>query len=821
MADNNRPRGREKHVTGEGAGVHRRGEGTGQGQVGAGSYMSSGGKSSGNRSSGGNSFGGLRIIIILAVMLLGGGGGVATMLGGDDSSTTTTTTVYTDSTTSSHSAQTTAGADLAQSTTTTVAGNLSSLFGGYNSYSNTSGGWSVTANTGVLNENVAEGSRSKYTSIIGNGADVVTIMVYMCGTDLESRSGMATNDLNEMANASIGENVNLLVYTGGCSSWRNNVVSSSCNQIYQVTGGGLKKLVDNAGTSAMTNPDTLTEFITYCKENYPANRNMLIFWDHGGGSVSGYGYDEKNPRSGSMSLAGINTALKNADMKFDVIGFDACLMATVETDLMLAEYADYAIASEETEPGVGWYYTNWLTNLSNDTSMDTIQIGKNIIDDFVSVCGRTCPGQKTTLSIVDLAELETTAPDDFKSFSQSTTELIKNNEYQTVSTARSNVREFATSSKIDQIDLVNFAQNMGTSEGAALADTLLNAVKYNKTSDNITNAYGISAYFPYKKVSMVDQATSTYEEIGMSSEYSDCIKEFAALEVSGQVAAGGTSSPFGTLFGDMSSSGSSSMQSLETIAQLISAFSGSGSGITGLDASSLGFFTGRSLTQDETVQYIADNQFDATALTWQTNDTGEYYISLPEEQWDMVSSIDLNVFYDDGSGYVDMGLDNVYSIDNDGNLVADVDGTWLSINDQPVAYYHIDTVDDGDNYTITGYVPALLNGQRVKLMLEFDNDNPYGVILGADPDYDEESETATQARGLIELAEGDTLDFLCDYYSYDGTFDDSYYLGEQMTVTDEMTISNTYLGDGSEIALYKFTDMYNQAYWTEAVPINE
>ncbi len=821
MADNNRPRGREKHVTGEGAGVHRRGEGTGQGQVGSGSYMSSGGNSSGNRSSGGNSFGGLRIIIILAVLLLGGGGGLTTMLGGDDYSTSTTTTVSTDSTTSSHSAQTTAGADLAQSTTTTAAGNLASLFGGYNSYSNTSGGWSVAANTGVLNENVAEGSRSKYTSIIGNGADIVTIMVYMCGTDLESRSGMATNDLNEMAKASIGENVNLLVYTGGCSSWRNNVVSSSYNQIYQVTGGGLKKLVDNAGTSAMTNPDTLTEFITYCKENYPANRNMLIFWDHGGGSVSGYGYDEKNPRSGSMSLAGINTALKNADMKFDVIGFDACLMATVETDLMLSEYADYAIASEETEPGVGWYYTNWLTNLSNDTSMDTIQIGKNIIDDFVSVCGRTCPGQKTTLSIVDLAELETTAPDDFKSFSQSTTELIKNNEYQTVSTARSNVREFATSSKIDQIDLVNFAQNMGTSEGAALADTLLNAVKYNKTSDNITNAYGISAYFPYKKVSMVDQATSTYEEIGMSSEYTDCIKEFAALEVSGQVAAGGTSSPFGTLFGDMSSSGGSSMQSLETIAQLISAFSGSGSGITGLDASSLGFFTGRSLSQDETVQYIADNQFDAAALTWQTNDAGEYYISLPEEQWDMVSSIDLNVFYDDGSGYVDMGLDNVYSIDDDGNLVADVDGTWLSINNQPVAYYHIDTVDDGDNYTITGYVPALLNGQRVKLMLEFDNENPYGVILGADPDYDEDSETSTQARGLIELAEGDTLDFLCDYYSYDGTFDDSYYLGEQMTVTDEMTISNTYLGDGAEIALYKFTDMYNQAYWTEAVPVNE
>ncbi|MCR5235609.1 MAG: hypothetical protein K6E34_00220 [Lachnospiraceae bacterium] len=36
---------------------------------------------------------------------------------------------------------------------------------------------------------------------------------------------------------------------------------------------------------------------------------------------------------------------------FDFIGFDACLMATVETAYMLSPYADYMIASEEFEPG--------------------------------------------------------------------------------------------------------------------------------------------------------------------------------------------------------------------------------------------------------------------------------------------------------------------------------------------------------------------------------------------------------------------------------------------------------------------------------------
>ena len=126
----------------------------------------------------------------------------------------------------------------------------------------------------------------------------------------------------------------------------------------------------------MTDPKTLTEFIQYCKKNFPANRNDLILWDHGGGSISGYGYDEIHKKSGSMTLAGIHTALENAKTSFDFIGFDACLMATAENALMLNPYADYLIASEETEPGVGWYYTNWLSELGKNTSMPTIEIGK-------------------------------------------------------------------------------------------------------------------------------------------------------------------------------------------------------------------------------------------------------------------------------------------------------------------------------------------------------------------------------------------------------------------------------------------------------------
>ena len=365
-------------------------------------------------------------------------------------------------------------------------------------------GWQSAANTGRLDSSVAPGAREKYTKLLGGGEDTATIMVYMCGTDLESRSGMGTANLQEMLDARFGGDITLLIYTGGCKAWKNSVVSSSANQIWQVKDGKLICLKENLGSVPMTDPDTLSGYIRWCAENYPASRYELILWDHGGGSVSGYGYDEKFASSGSMNLAGLDTALKSAGVKFDFIGFDACLMATAETALTMAQYADYLIASEETEPGVGWYYTDWLTAFGENTSLPTIQIGQHIADSFVDTCAQKCPGQLTTLSVVDLAELETTLPGVLADFSKSTAKLIQNQQYQSVSNARSGAREFAQSSRIDQVDLVHLARNLGTKEGQTLADTLLGAVKYNRTSSNMTNAYGLSIYFPYRKVSMVD-----------------------------------------------------------------------------------------------------------------------------------------------------------------------------------------------------------------------------------------------------------------------------------------------------------------------------
>ena len=175
------------------------------------------------------------------------------------------------------------------------------------------------------------------------------------------------------------------------------------------------------------------------------------------------------------------------------------------------------------------------------------------------------------------------------------------------------------------------------------------------------------------------------------------------------------------------------------------------------------------------------------------------------------------MFYDDGEGYIDLGLDNVYEFDDAGGLLGRNDAAWLAINGQPVAYYHTSTVDDGEHYTITGRVPVLHNGSRAELILAFTDEQPYGFIAGVQTVY-MEGETDTIAKSMTGLQSGDILEFLCDYYSYSGEYEDSYLLGEPLTVTEEeLTISDVPLV-GTTRASYRFTDLYDKHHWTPVIP---
>ena len=712
---------------------------------------------------------------------------------------------------------------------------------------------SGTTNTGTLDSSVASGVPEKRTEILGNGRDVVTIMVYICGSDLESGGGAATMDIQEMLKGGVGDNVNLILYTGGTTKWQNRQMSSSVNQIYQIRGNSLYMLEKNAGNKSMTDEDTLSEFIRYCGKNFPANRNMLILWDHGGGSVTGYGSDEKFSYDGTMDLGKLRTALKDGGVSFDFVGFDACLMATVETGLAVSDYADYLIASEEVESGYGWYYTNWLRTLSNNTSIPTVELGKEIVDDFITSSKQSGQGWSGTQSVVDLAELSYTVPSKLAAFATATTELIEsennNGNYKTVSKARSGARSFGESYGIDQVDLVDFAERLGTAEGSALSKAVRSAVKYNNTTRDMTNSYGLSIYFPYSNSKYVQKVESVYNKIGMSSEYTRCVQTFAAMELSGQYISGGSGDPFNSLFGlfgsgdygDSYYSGNStgSNYSSSTIYDMLGGLLGGDMGGFSSDYSSsdFSFFRSSNIDLKKISDYLEKNQFDETALEWQKNAEGKPVIKLSNEQWDMVESVCLNVFYDDGEGLIDLGSDNVFDFDKDGNLLGVNDHTWLTIDGHYISYYYDSMTVDGKQYVITGHSPILYNGMEAELIINFDEAQPYGYISGVRFVEDTETpnigkilnsvmegkpadlEAGKEAKAVSAVKEGDVIEFLADFYDYKGNFEDQYVLGEAWTVGAEApVIGNMDVGDGKVYAMYCFTDMYHKQYWTGVIP---
>lgn len=688
---------------------------------------------------------------------------------------------------------------------------------------------------------VSNDARSKYTTIKGNGQDEVTIMVYMCGTDLESKYGMATNDLNEMLKATLNdEKVNLIVETGGCKQWKNNVISNSTNQRYRVTSRGLQRFDYSPGKKAMTDPNTLTDFIKFCAENFRADRYMLIFWDHGGGAISGYGYDQF--ASGSMTLTQINSAIANSGVKFDFIGFDACLMATLETATVCEKHADYLIASEETEPGCGWYYTNWLTKLSQNSSISTVELAKTIIDDFNEVCRKNNCGDTTTLSITDLAEFAGTVPNAFGAFADSITEMLGGSEYQTVAKARGSAREFGAEANIDHVDLIHFAaliansNGSGADEAKALITALQGCVKYNRTSTAMKNSYGLSIYFPYKAYRNINSAIKIYNSIGMDSRYSTAVKNFASMAAGGQLATGsaGSNTAYDSLFGSLGSS-SSSGSSSDMLGSLLGSFLGGG----GSDSSSVGDLLGSDYSSWFNGRMVIDNAdyYDAHAIGNDDMLLNNGVLNLSDDKWALVSDVQINVFFAEGDKYIDLGMDRVY--DAEGNWLVDhtdegviidhpngsmavvFDGTWMTVNGNVVPYYYVDTVEDNGHKVVTGYIPAVLNsaevdGKLVYLMVVNEDDAEEFYIAGARYIYDE-AETETMAKGLIELKNGDRLTFVCDVYDANNSYEATYEMFDMVYDSSDCVIGYMEMEFDKVVVTYCLTDIYNNEFWTESV----
>ena len=683
--------------------------------------------------------------------------------------------------------------------------------------------------TETLSTSVATGARDKFTKLKGNGNDTVTMLVYMCGTDLETNYGMATSDLNEMLYATSSDKINIVVETGGTRRWKNSVIASTTNQRWIIKDRAISALDKNVGKKAMTDPATLSDFIKWGTSKYPADRYFLVLWDHGGGSLAGYAHDEQYP-NGTMTVDEISKALKDGGVKFDWVGFDACLMANMETAIAVEPYADYLIASEETEPGTGWYYTNWLSTLANNTSTPTTSIGKAIIDDFIQASYQSSSRDKTTLSLIDLAEFSGTIPGIFSEFSKEITSKIKSDDFQQIADARSVTREFASSTYIDQIDLIHFCKNIGTASASALAEKIQSCVKYNRCN-NMTNAYGLSIYFPYNNSRQVSSAVKVYENLGMDNDYTSAVRSFATLAASGQVVGNNNSNTlFDILGGGSSYSPSGSGYDPTDILNLLlgggssysddyyespSYYDNYGSGYSNQGLSLFDLLGGSSGVDDSGFdlysQIIGRKHVDTSNLILTKNADDIPTLSLSQKEWDLIHNINLNVWVDDGEGYIDLGLDPVFSFDDDGALLVTYDGTWMGINGHLMSYFPLynEYVSDSD-YRYGYYAPILYNGERADILFEINNENPEGEILGIRPVYKD----GITAKGFIEPEYGDTIDFLCDYYDYSGKYSNTYRMGEELIIDDDLVIETLEVENDRAIYGYRLTDIYNSNVWT-------
>jgi hypothetical protein len=142
---------------------------------------------------------------------------------------------------------------------------------------------------------------------------------------------------------------------------------------------------------------------------------------------------------------------------------------------------------------------------------------------------------------------------------------------------------------------------------------------------------------------------------------------------------------------------------------------------------------------DSASSYVADNQFDPSKLVWTEQSDGTHVLDMSKDDWALIQNLQVNMFVDDGEGYIDMGLDNLYYFTEDGKLIGETDNTWFSIDGQPVAFYYEDTTETEDGDTVVqARVPAYVDGVRCNLIIIFDKDHPDGYIAGARYDYVEE-----------------------------------------------------------------------------------
>lgn len=358
----------------------------------------------------------------------------------------------------------------------------------------------------------------------------LTIMVYMCGGDLESQHGFASNDLMEMAKAGINtEKVSLLVMTGGARKWTAGNMENQT--IIREIGDRKSRIVFKDEQKNMGSAETLTQLLKFGQERYPADKYALILWDHGGGPLEGVCWDEMFSMD-CLTLNELKTGLREANLpqRLSWIGFDACLMGSLEVASVCAPYADYMIASQELEPGGGWDYT-CFGEIDNDAS--GAETGRRIIDAFFAAAGEELrKGVPLTLSCTDLRKVNDLNEALNRLFADMT-ENLSDNSYVSYSMNRSSISSVARTSgrEYDLADLrslVKVFSETSCTDASNTMEMLDTAVVYQRSSVDGLN--GLTIYAPfYNKAEYLETWGGLYNVVSSSVGYAEWTRKFGTI----------------------------------------------------------------------------------------------------------------------------------------------------------------------------------------------------------------------------------------------------------------------------------------------------
>ena len=591
---------------------------------------------------------------------------------------------------------------------------------------------------------------------------------YLCGSDLETNGGFATTDLAEMMEVQLPENVNVVIQTGGAAVWQNDMMDPSKLQRWLYNSEGLQ-LLEESGTANMGDAQTLYEFLDFANTNYPADKVAVTFWNHGGGSVNGAAFDEIHDLD-SLDLAEMYQAFDAvwpADAEnpaLELVGFDTCLMATVDVASVFRNFAKYLVASEEVEPGNGWLYSGWLGALAEDTTMSGADLGVAICDTYYEGCEAVGTQDQTTLSLTDLTKVGTLL-EAYESFGQEALVAAAEDPgfFAELGRAAAQSENYGGNTKeqgyTNMVDLGHLARQTAwmLPSAQSVCDALADCVLYQVGGVYRSEATGLSCYYSYNgDISDLNG----YITVGTGLAF----KHLFAYELTGELAEGGE----------------------EYLASL--------------DVGEL----------PERIT-LADTDWDGAPLD--VNDEGTAFLTLGPQANDILAGIGFSLYY------VDEVNDQMLLLGTDNDLTADWDngvfydnfrGVWGAIDGHLV---YMELSFEGEDYNLYS-VPILLNGEAYNLQVAYDFTAEEWSILGASQGLDDSGMASKEMR---LLAEGDIITTIWKLASYSGDDDFEMYTSEELTVTADTSFGEAPLFDGSYSMAFEMWDAAGNYAYSDAV----